>query len=190
MNHGRSGASRDTGTGAIVSRRLVMAGHRGGLRGRVWVGHRHLDDVARARSRSRAPELHTRATYRNLLLRGLAPDEAANLTAYLAGITVGETHWTLRQINQLLFLREMDRTGQFAEPVDGKLGAAPALTAGRAGLLPTLLPWRRTLLPASTAFRPKRRLPSSRRRFGTSGGSPRPCRPLPSAGWPARSSAS
>jgi hypothetical protein len=64
------------------------------------------------------PELHTRATYRNLILRGLAPDEAANLTAFLAGITVGESRWTLRQINQLLFLRAMNRTGQFAEPTD------------------------------------------------------------------------
>ena len=64
------------------------------------------------------PELHTRATYRNLLMRGLAPDEAANLTAYLAGIAVGDTHWTLRQINQLLFLREINRNGHFAEPPD------------------------------------------------------------------------
>ena len=64
------------------------------------------------------PELHTRATYRNLLLRGLAPDEAANLTAWMAGIAVGETHWTLRQINQLLFLRDMNRNGHFAEPED------------------------------------------------------------------------
>jgi hypothetical protein len=60
--------------------------------------------------------LPTRATYRNLLLRGLAPDEAANLTAYLAGIQVGGSHWTLQQINQLLFLREMNRTGHFSEP--------------------------------------------------------------------------
>ena len=28
-------------------------------------------------------------------MRGLAPDEAANLTAYLAGIAVGDAHWTL-----------------------------------------------------------------------------------------------
>jgi hypothetical protein len=60
--------------------------------------------------------LPTRATYRNLILRGLAPDEAANITAYLAGIQVGESHWTLRQVNQLLFLREMNRTGHFNEP--------------------------------------------------------------------------
>jgi hypothetical protein len=64
------------------------------------------------------PELRTRATYRNLIIRGLAPDEAANLTAYLAGIGVGGSRWTLRQINQLLFLRQMNRTGQFAEVSD------------------------------------------------------------------------
>lgn len=61
-------------------------------------------------------ELRTRATYRNLLMRGLAPDEAANLTAFIAGIAIGDARWTLRQINQLLFLRQMNRTGHFAEP--------------------------------------------------------------------------
>ena len=61
------------------------------------------------------PELITRATYRSLLIRGLAPDEAANLTAFLAGIAVSGSHWTLRQVNQLLFLREMRRGGRFGE---------------------------------------------------------------------------
>jgi hypothetical protein len=64
------------------------------------------------------PELPTRSTYRSLIIRGLAPDEAANLTAWLAGIEVGDAHWTLRQINQLLFLREMQRAGHFSEPTD------------------------------------------------------------------------
>ena len=63
-------------------------------------------------------ELPTRATYRNLIIRGLSPDEAANLTAWIAGIDVGETHWTLRQVNQLLFLREMYRSGHFTEATD------------------------------------------------------------------------
>jgi hypothetical protein len=54
-------------------------------------------------------------------MRGLAPEEAANLTAYLAGIQVGESHWTLRQINQLLFLREMNRTGHFHEPNESQV---------------------------------------------------------------------
>jgi hypothetical protein len=61
----------------------------------------------------------TRATYRALILRGLAPDEAANLTAYLAGIAVRESHWTVAQINKLLFLREMDRSGYFRDQGDG-----------------------------------------------------------------------
>jgi hypothetical protein len=34
----------------------------------------------------------------------------------MAGIQVGESHWTLRQVNQLLFLREMNRSGHFREP--------------------------------------------------------------------------
>lgn len=60
--------------------------------------------------------VQTRATYRGLLLRGLAPNEAANLTAYLSGLHVGEQHWTLSEVNQLLFLRELNRSGRFTEP--------------------------------------------------------------------------
>jgi hypothetical protein len=71
-----------------------------------------------ARSQASTPEMTTRTTYRNLIIRGLAPDEAANLTAYLAGIGGGGSHWTLRQINQLLFLRQMNRSGHFAEASD------------------------------------------------------------------------
>jgi hypothetical protein len=43
----------------------------------------------------------------------MAPEEAANLTAYMAGIPVGAARWTLKQINQLLFLRQMNQTGRF-----------------------------------------------------------------------------
>lgn len=60
----------------------------------------------------------TRSTYRQLLIKGLAPDEAANLTAFLCGIPVADVHWSLRQVNQLLFLRELARTGRFG-PADG-----------------------------------------------------------------------
>jgi hypothetical protein len=76
------------------------------------------DTTSPASSPALTPELPTRTTYRSLIMRGLAPDEAANLTAYLAGIGVGGTKWTLRQINQLLFLRQMNRTGHFAEASD------------------------------------------------------------------------
>ena len=61
----------------------------------------------------------TRSTYRTLLLKGLAPEEASNLTAFLCGIPVGQ-QWKLGEINRLLFLRELNRTGHFNE-----IGAAP-----------------------------------------------------------------
>lgn len=66
--------------------------------------------------------LATRATYRHLLMKGMAPDEAANLTAFMAGIPIAEVHWTLRQVNQLLFLRRMQETGYFGH-TDGTRGA-------------------------------------------------------------------
>jgi hypothetical protein len=56
-------------------------------------------------------------------MRGLAPDEAANLTAFLSGLHVGDQHWNLKELNQLLFLRDMQRTGRFGE-TDGN--AQPA----------------------------------------------------------------
>ncbi len=62
--------------------------------------------------------LLTGTTYRALLMRGLATDEAANLTAFLCGLPIAQVHWSLRQVNQLLFLREMARTGRFGK-VDG-----------------------------------------------------------------------
>jgi hypothetical protein len=46
-------------------------------------------------------------------MKGMQPDEAANLTAFMAGIPIAEAHWTLRQVNQLLFLRRMQETGHF-----------------------------------------------------------------------------
>jgi hypothetical protein len=46
-------------------------------------------------------------------MRGLAPGEAANLTAFLCGIPVAEADWSLRQVNQLLFLRQLSLTGRF-----------------------------------------------------------------------------
>ena len=67
---------------------------------------------------SAGDQLITRTTYRLLLTKGLAPEEAATLTAFLCGIPIAEVRWSLRQVNQLLFLREMARTGRFG-PGDG-----------------------------------------------------------------------
>jgi hypothetical protein len=62
----------------------------------------------------------TRTTYRNHLLRGLAPDEASNLTAYLCGIPVGMQHWRIGEVNRLLFLRALREKGRFG-PEDGAI---------------------------------------------------------------------
>ncbi len=70
-------------------------------------------------ARATADQLLTGATYRQLLMKGLAPDEAANLTAFLCGIPVADVHWSLRQVNRLLFLRELARTGRFGS-ADGE----------------------------------------------------------------------
>jgi hypothetical protein len=60
-----------------------------------------------------ASEVQTRATYRLLLMRGLAQAEAANLTAYLCGIDVAGTQWSIGEINRLLFLRTLARSGRW-----------------------------------------------------------------------------
>jgi len=68
--------------------------------------------TARKRRKSET-EIRTRPTVRLLTLRGLAPSEAANLTAYLCGLPVADCRWELRELNELLFLRELNRTGRF-----------------------------------------------------------------------------
>jgi hypothetical protein len=62
----------------------------------------------------------TRTTYRSLLQRGLAPDEASNLTAFLCGIPVGTQQWKIGEVNRLLFLRELQGKGRFG-PEDGAI---------------------------------------------------------------------
>ena len=69
-------------------------------------------------ARDEATELVTRSTYRHLMTKGFAPDEAATLTAFMCGIPIADAHWSLRQVNQLLFLRALVQTGRFG-PSDG-----------------------------------------------------------------------
>jgi len=83
------------------------------------VGTAPVSLPAKTPAHTAADQLVTRSTYRQLLMKGLAPDEAANLTAFLCGIPVADVHWSLRQINELLFLRELARKGGFG-PADGE----------------------------------------------------------------------
>ncbi len=82
---------------------------------------RAAGDPGPGSSRSRASaaavdpraNLAPRQTFRKLTGLGLTPDEAADLTAFMCGIPLDGAHWSLRQVNQLLFLRELQRTGRF-----------------------------------------------------------------------------
>ena len=53
------------------------------------------------------------ATYRQLVTRGFASSEAANLTAYLHDLPIAEQPWTLRQVNAVLFLQQLRERGRF-----------------------------------------------------------------------------
>ncbi len=56
-----------------------------------------------------------RDTHRALIRQGLESTEAANLVAYLNGLRVGDASWTLGEINRVLFLRHLYRSGRLAE---------------------------------------------------------------------------
>lgn len=74
----------------------------------------------------------TRTTYRALLVRGFTAGEAANLTAYLAGIEVGQGRpWRLADVDRLIFLRELCRTGRLG--ADDGLATTPAGAGAGAG---------------------------------------------------------
>jgi hypothetical protein len=46
-------------------------------------------------------------------MKGLTPTEAANMTAFICGLSTTDTRWSLKQVNQLLFLRTMQQAGRF-----------------------------------------------------------------------------
>ena len=54
------------------------------------------------------------------MARGFSATEAADLTAFLCGIPLADVHWSLRQVNELLFLRAMARTGRFGSSDGGR----------------------------------------------------------------------
>jgi hypothetical protein len=55
-----------------------------------------------------------------LLMKGMSPAEAANLTAFVCGLPTADVHWSLKQVNQLLFLRAMNEAGRFSDGSGGR----------------------------------------------------------------------
>ena len=64
--------------------------------------------------RSLEPTAPDRA-YRDLVSQGFTPDEAGTLMAYLEGLDVAHQTWTPREVNGLLFIRYLHRTGAFGQ---------------------------------------------------------------------------
>jgi hypothetical protein len=64
-------------------------------------------------AREVAPAPTPRATFRNLQQKGLTPGEAASLTAFMCGLPTSDLRWSLRQINQMLFLQRLYQLGRF-----------------------------------------------------------------------------
>lgn len=60
-----------------------------------------------------------RAMWRLLQMKGMSPDEAANLTAFLYGLPTTDLHWSVPQLNTLLFLRSMRQNGRFGQKDGG-----------------------------------------------------------------------
>lgn len=109
----RERSSRGASSSGAAASTSVVTARRTGRSSPARAIARAIDPARRS-----SDALLTGTTYRQLLLRGLAPAEAADLTAFLCGLPVAQVHWSLRQVNQLLFLRELARTGRFG-PRDG-----------------------------------------------------------------------
>ncbi len=117
--HRRSGGTRGSGRPSRAEGSWPL-----GVAGSVDVSGSAAPTRRPARPRT-APEpafpgrdTTTRATYRQLLLKGLRAEEAANLTAFLCGLQVGAGRWTLTEVNRLLFLRRLAQSGSWG-PSDG-----------------------------------------------------------------------
>lgn len=67
----------------------------------------------RPRAALAPPAPATRPVYRHLLMKGMTPAEAASLTAFICGLPTNDLQWSLKQLNQLLFLRQMQQVGRF-----------------------------------------------------------------------------
>jgi hypothetical protein len=107
------------GQGPRGSRALERSCHRASSSGRRAVRAAAAAGVAAPSPTIPAalpdPTQATRQTFRALLRKGLTIGEASNLTAYLCGIPLNDVQWSLAQVNRLLFIRELHRTGRIGE---------------------------------------------------------------------------
>jgi len=60
-------------------------------------------------------DLQTQATYRLLIASGIPSADAAALIGYAIGLAPCQSRWSLKQINQLLFLRGLYSSSEWGE---------------------------------------------------------------------------
>jgi len=60
-------------------------------------------------------EIQTQAAYRFLVASGIRGADAAALIGYVVGLTPCESRWNLKQINRLLFLRNLYSKSEWGE---------------------------------------------------------------------------
>ena len=119
--------SRDHGPSSRDGSRLALAAERsvGGSGSEATTSMaRPVQAVPIAATNPPAPTPTPRAVSRLLQMRGMTPDEAANLTAFLYGLPTADLRWSLPQLNQLLFLRQMRQSGRFGR-TDGGIDPRP-----------------------------------------------------------------
>jgi hypothetical protein len=59
--------------------------------------------------------IRTQASYRLLTFGGLTSAEAAGVIGYVVGLKACTQPWTLKQVNRMLFLRELYTSGDWGE---------------------------------------------------------------------------
>jgi predicted phage gp36 major capsid-like protein len=74
-------------------------------------------------SKAQPVEASLKSTYRALLVRGLEPGEAANLTAFLHGLPSAGFHWTLPEVEAIVRRRLEHAAGARAAATAGPLSS-------------------------------------------------------------------
>ena len=73
-------------------------------------------------ARAAAPPPLPSTTVRLMQLEGLTSGEAASLTAFMCGLPTSDLRWSLRQINEMLFLQRLYQLGRFGVGAGGRSG--------------------------------------------------------------------
>ena len=112
VGHRRAGTARVTGSRAIS--RPGSSSPLGAAASAAGSGLAPTRTTPKGQAQGSGPGAPaTRHVYRLLLMKGMTPTEAASLTALICGLSSCDLRWSLKQLNQLLFLRRMRQSGRF-----------------------------------------------------------------------------